>query len=287
MTISRKQAENIASVLSEGLPYIRKFKDKIIVVKYGGAAMTDPSLKESFSRDIALMKLVGMKPVIVHGGGPQIGKELEKAGIESKFENGLRVTNKPTMNIVKKILGTQINHEITRLIKKFGANAISFNQSKYQIVYATKKSFEDGTDLGLVGEVIKIRTSDLKKSLRNGFIPVIAPIGVSKNNEFLNINADEVAGEVAQALKAEKLILLTDVKGIGDSDNKLISKISLSKGQKILKEKFIKGGMTPKLLSALSARRNGVKSCHIIDGRVPHAVLLEVLTEEGVGTMIS
>ncbi|MDG1229799.1 MAG: acetylglutamate kinase [SAR86 cluster bacterium] len=287
MTISRKQAENIASVLSEGLPYIRKFKDKIIVVKYGGAAMTDPSLKESFSRDIALMKLVGMKPVIVHGGGPQIGKELEKAGIESKFENGLRVTNKPTMNIVKKILGTQINHEITRLIKKFGGNAISFNQSKYQIVNATKKSFEDGTDLGLVGEVIKIRTSDLKKSLRNGFIPVIAPIGVSKNNEFLNINADEVAGEVAQALKAEKLILLTDVKGIGDSDNKLISKISLSKGQKILKEKFIKGGMTPKLLSALSARRNGVKSCHIIDGRVPHAVLLEVLTEEGVGTMIS
>ena len=287
MTISRKQAENIASVLSEGLPYIRKFKDKIIVVKYGGAAMTDPSLKESFSRDIALMKLVGMKPVIVHGGGPQIGKELQKAGIESKFENGLRVTNKPTMNIVKKILGTQINHEITRLIKKFGGNSISFNHSKYQIVNATKKSFEDGTDLGLVGEVIKIRTSDLKKSLSNGFIPVIAPIGVSKNNEFLNINADEVAGEVAQALKAEKLILLTDVKGIGDSDNKLISKISLSKGQKILKEKFIKGGMTPKLLSALSARRSGVKSCHIIDGRVPHAVLLEVLTEEGVGTMIS
>ena len=287
MTISRKQAENIASVLSEGLPYIRKFKDKIIVIKYGGSAMTDPSLKESFSRDIALMKLVGMKPVIVHGGGPQIGKELEKAGIESKFENGLRVTNKPTMNIVKKILGTQINHEITRLIKKFGGNSISFNHSKYQIVNATKKSFEDGADLGLVGEVIKIRTSDLKKSLSNGFIPVIAPIGVSKNNEFLNINADEVAGEVAQALKAEKLILLTDVKGIGDSDNKLISKISLSKGQKILKEKFIKGGMTPKLLSALSARRNGVKSCHIIDGRVPHAVLLEVLTEEGVGTMIS
>ena len=287
MTISRKQAENIASVLSEGLPYIRKFKDKIIVVKYGGAAMTDPSLKESFSRDIALMKLVGMKPVIVHGGGPQIGKELEKAGIESKFENGLRVTNKPTMNIVKKILGTQINHEITRLIKKFGGNSISFNHSKYQIVNATKKSFEDGTDLGLVGKVIKIRTSDLKKSLSNGFIPVIAPIGVSKSDEFLNINADEVAGEVAQALKAEKLILLTDVKGIGDSDNKLISKISLSKGQKILKEKFIKGGMTPKLLSALSARRSGVRSCHIIDGRVPHAVLLEVLTEEGVGTMIS
>ena len=287
MTISRKQAENIASVLSEGLPYIRKFKDKIIVVKYGGAAMTDPSLKESFSRDIALMKLVGMKPVIVHGGGPQIGKELEKAGIESKFENGLRVTNKPTMNIVKKILGTQINHEITRLIKKFGGNAISFNHSKYQIVNATKKSFKDGTDLGLVGEVIKIRTGDLRKCLSYGFIPVIAPIGVSKNNEFLNINADEVAGEVAQALKAEKLILLTDVKGIGDSDNKLISKISLSKGQKILKEKFIKGGMTPKLLSALSARRSGVKSCHIIDGRVPHAVLLEVLTEEGVGTMIS
>ena len=287
MTITRKQAENIASVLSEGLPYIRKFKDKIIVVKYGGAAMTDAFLKESFCRDIALMRLVGMKPVIVHGGGPQIGKELEKAKIETKFENGLRITNKPTMNIVKKILGTQINSEIASLIKKYGGNAISFNHNKYQIVKAVKKPPQNGIDLGLVGKVDKVMTSNLKKSINNGLVPVIAPIGISKKQEYLNINADEVAGEVAQALGAEKLILLTDVKGIGDSNKKLISKISLSKGQKILKEKFIQGGMTPKLSAALEARGNGVRSCHIIDGRVPHAVLLEVLTEEGVGTMIS
>ena len=287
MTITRKQAENIASVLSEGLPYIRKFKDKIIVVKYGGAAMTDTFLKESFCRDIALMRLVGMKPVIVHGGGPQIGKELEKAKIETKFENGLRITNKPTMNIVKKILGTQINSEIASLIKKYGGNAISFNHNKYQIVKAVKKPPQNGIDLGLVGKVDKVMTSNLKKSINNGLVPVVAPIGISKKQEYLNINADEVAGEVAQALGAEKLILLTDVKGIGDSNKKLISKISLRKGQKILKEKFIQGGMTPKLSAALEARGNGVRSCHIIDGRVPHAVLLEVLTEEGVGTMIS
>ena len=287
MAITRKQAENIALVLSEGLPYIQKFKGKIIVVKYGGAAMTDESLKKSFARDIALMKLVGMNPVIIHGGGPQIGKELSKAGLESEFIGGLRVTTKSVMSVVKKILGTQINHEIVRLIKHFGGNAISFNQNKYSIIRATKRNNDEGPDLGYVGKVQKILTGELKKKIYNGFIPVIAPIGKSQNNDYWNINADVVAGEVAQSLKAEKLILLTDVKGIGDSENKLISKISLKKGQKVLKEKFIKGGMTPKLTAALEAKKNGVKSCHIIDGRVPHAVLLEVLTEEGVGTMIS
>ena len=287
MAINRKQAENIASVLSEGLPYIQKFKGKVIVVKYGGAAMIEESLRKSFTRDIALMKLVGMNPVVVHGGGPQIGKELSKAGLESEFIGGLRVTTKPVMNIVKKILGTKINHEIVSLVKHFGGNAISFNHNKYSIIRASKKNNENGPDLGFVGKVDKIMTGDLKKSIDNGFIPVIAPIGKSKNNDYWNINADVVAGEVAQSLKAEKLILLTDVKGIGDSENKLISKISPKKGQKILKEKFIKGGMTPKLTSALNAKKNGVRSCHIIDGRVPHAVLLEVLTEEGVGTMIS
>ena len=287
MAITRKQAENIASVLSEGLPYIQKFKGKVIVVKYGGAAMIEESLRKSFTRDIALMKLVGMNPVVVHGGGPQIGKELSKAGLESEFIGGLRITTQPIMNIVKKILGTKINHEIVSLIKHFGGNAISFNHNKYSIIRASKKKNENGPDLGFVGKVDKIMTGDLKKSIDKGFIPVIAPIGKSKNNDYWNINADVVAGEVAQSLKAEKLILLTDVKGIGDSENKLISKISPKKGQKILKEKFIKGGMTPKLTSALDAKKNGVKSCHIIDGRVPHAVLLEVLTEEGVGTMIS
>tara|TARA_B100000902_G_scaffold213606_1_gene203136 strand:- start:4000 stop:4863 length:864 start_codon:yes stop_codon:yes gene_type:complete len=287
MAITRKQAENIASVLSEGLPYIQKFKGKVIVVKYGGAAMTEESLKKSFTRDIALMKLVGMNPVIVHGGGPQIGKELTKAKLETEFIGGLRVTTKPVMNIVKKILGTKINHEIVNLIKHFGGNAISFNHNKHPIIRATKMINTNGPDLGFVGKVDKILTGELKKKINKGFIPVIAPIGKSKNNDYWNINADVVAGEIAQSLQAEKLILLTDVKGIGDSKNNLISKISLKKGQKILKEKFIKGGMTPKLTSALAAKKNGVRSCHIIDGRVPHAVLLEVLTEEGVGTMIS
>ena len=287
MTISRKQAENIALVLSEGLPYIRKFKNKVIVVKYGGAAMTEESLKRNFTRDIALMSLVGMKPVIIHGGGPQIGKELSKKGIESKFIDGLRVTTKSSMSIVKKVLGTQINNEIVKLVKQFGGSAISFNQNKYQIIRASKKISEKGIELGHVGNVDRIMTSELTKRINEGFIPVIAPIGKSNDGLYLNINADIVAGEVAQALKAEKLILLTDVKGIGDSENKLISNISLQKGEKLLKEEFIKGGMMPKLTSALEAKRRGVKSCHIIDGRVPHAVLLEVLTEEGVGTMIS
>ena len=228
-----------------------------------------------------------MKPVIIHGGGPQIGKELSKKGIESKFIDGLRVTTKSSMSIVKKVLGTQINNEIVKLVKQFGGSAISFNQNKYQIIRASKKISEKGIELGHVGNVDRIMTSVLTKRINEGFIPVIAPIGKSNDGLYLNINADIVAGEVAQALKAEKLILLTDVKGIGDSENKLISNISLQKGEKLLKEEFIKGGMMPKLTSALEAKRRGVKTCHIIDGRVPHAVLLEVLTEEGVGTMIS
>lgn len=286
MTITRKQAENIATVLSEGLPYIQKFYNKIIVVKYGGAAMTESFLKESFARDIALMKLVGMKPVIVHGGGPQIGEELKKAGVTSEFINGQRITTKSTMKVVKKVLGKNINKEIIKLLKKHGGHGLSFNHEEFKIIKASKKHNKD-VDLGYVGNVSRILKSPLQKALRSDYIPVIAPIGQNRKNDFLNINADSVAGKVAQALRAEKLILLTDVKGIGDSKNDLISKISLRKGQKLLKEDFIKGGMTPKLSAALEAKKNGVKSSHIIDGRVPHAVLLEVLTEEGVGTMIS
>ena len=286
MTITRKQAENIATVLSEGLPYIQKFYNKIIVVKYGGAAMTESFLKESFARDIALMKLVGMKPVIVHGGGPQIGEELKKAGVTSEFINGQRITTKSTMKVVKKVLGKNINKEIIKLLKKHGGHGLSFNHEEFKIIKASKKHNKD-VDLGYVGNVTRILKTPLQKALRSDYIPVIAPIGLNRKNDFLNINADSVAGKVAQALRAEKLILLTDVKGIGDSKNDLISKISLRKGQKLLKEDFIKGGMTPKLSAALEAKKNGVKSSHIIDGRVPHAVLLEVLTEEGVGTMIS
>ena len=286
MGISVKQAKNISSVLSEGLPYIQKFKSKIIVVKYGGAAMSDQRLKNSFARDIALMSLVGMKPVIVHGGGPQIAKELRKSGITSNFISGHRVTDKPTMSVVKKILGTRINHEIVNLIKKSGGDSISFNHIKPKIIKASKFIGRDLSDLGLVGKVDKILVSELKKNIFNGFIPVIAPIGINKQGSYLNINADVVAGKVAESLKAEKLILLTDIKGILNN-KKLISKISARKGRELIKNNIIQGGMTPKLIAALEAKKNGVKSSHIIDGRIPHAVLLEVLTAEGVGTMIS
>ena len=287
MGISVKQARNISSVLSEGLPYIQKFKGKTIVVKYGGAAMSDLSLKRNFTRDIALMNLVGMKPVIVHGGGPQIAKELNKSGITSKFISGHRVTDKPTMAVVKEILGKQINREIVNLIRNSGADSIGFNHIKPKIIKSSKYLSPEKIDLGLVGKVDRILISELKRALSLELVPVIAPIGVNKDGSFLNINADVVAGKVAESLKAEKLILLTDIKGILGNNNKLISKISTQKGMQLIKNNIIQGGMTPKLIAALEAKKKGVKSCHIIDGRLPHAVLLEVLTAEGVGTMIS
>ena len=286
MGISVKQAKNISSVLSEGLPYIQRFKGKVIVVKYGGAAMSDQNLKRNFARDIALMSLVGMKPVIVHGGGPQIAKELKKSGITSNFISGHRVTDKPTMSVVKKILGTKINHEIVSLIKKSGGDSISFNHIKPKIIKASKFIGPDKNDLGLVGKVDKVLVSELKKNISNGSIPVIAPIGINKQGIYLNINADVVAGKIAESLKAEKLILLTDIKGILNN-KQLISRISARKGRQLINSNIIQGGMAPKLIAALEAKKNGVKSCHIIDGRLPHAVLLEVLTAEGVGTMIS
>ena len=287
MGISVKQAKNISSVLSEGLPYIQRFKGKVIVVKYGGAAMSDQNLKRNFARDIALMSLVGMKPVIVHGGGPQIAKELKKSGITSNFISGHRVTDKSTMSVVKKILGTKINNEIVNLIRNSGGDSVSFNHIKPKIIKASKFIDPDKIDLGLVGKVDKILVSELKNTISRGSIPVIAPIGVNKKGNFLNINADVVAGKVAESLTAEKLILLTDIKGILSNNNKIISKISARKGMQLIKNNTIQGGMTPKLIAALEAKKKGVKSCHIIDGRLPHAVLLEVLTAEGVGTMIS
>lgn len=287
MGISVKQAKNISSVLSEGLPYIQKFKGKIIVVKYGGAAMSEQNLKRNFTRDIALMSLVGMKPVIVHGGGPQIAAQLKKGGVISKFISGHRVTDKPTMNVVKKVLGTDINNEIVKLIQKAGGDSVGFNHIKPKIIKASKYLGPNNEDLGLVGKVDRILVSELKNTISSGSIPVIAPIGVNKDGSFFNINADVVAGKVAESLRAEKLVLLTDIKGILDDNKQTISKISAGKGRELMKSNIIKGGMTPKLLAALEAKKNGVRSCHIIDGRLPHAVLLEVLTAEGVGTMIS
>ena len=287
MGITRKQAENIASVLSEGMPYIQRFYGKIIVVKYGGAAMSDESLKKGFARDIALMKLVGMKPVIVHGGGPQIAKELKKAGVISDFQSGHRITDKATMAVVKKVLGIQVNNEISSLISKSGAQSKGLNFKNSKTVRASKLINESGLDLGLVGQVDKINTREIKNLILQDIIPVISPIGLDKKSQYLNINADSVAGKVAESLSAEKLILLTDVKGITDKKGKLLSKISSAKANKILKNGIVKGGMVPKLIAAVEAAKSGVSSAHIIDGRVPHAVMLEILTKEGVGTLIS
>ena len=287
MGVTRKQAENISAVLAEGLPYIQKFYGKIIVIKYGGAAMSDNSLKKGFARDIALMKLVGMKPVVVHGGGPQIARELKKAGVVSEFRSGLRVTDISTMRVVEKILGIQINNEISNLISKSGAPAKGLNFKNCGLIKASKLNTVNNEDLGLVGKVNRIKIQEIKKLLSKGIVPVISPIGLDSNLQSLNINADVVAGKVAQALKAEKLILLTDVKGINDKNGKILSKVSPTKANKILKNGIVNGGMTPKLLAAVESTKGGVKSAHIIDGRIPHALMLEILTKEGVGTLIS
>jgi len=249
--------------------------------------MSDESLKKGFARDIALMKLVGMKPVIVHGGGPQIAKELKKAGVISDFQSGHRITNKATMAVVKKVLGIQVNNEISSLISKSGAQSKGLNFKNSKTVRASKLINESGLDLGLVGQVDKINTREIKNLILQDIIPVISPIGLDRKSQYLNINADSVAGKVAESLSAEKLILLTDVKGITDKKGKLLSKISSAKANKILKNGIVKDGMVPKLIAAVEAAKSGVSSAHIIDGRVPHAVMLEILTKEGVGTLIS
>ena len=286
MSVTREQAERIASVLSEGLPYIQKFYNKIIVVKYGGSVMSKHELRRGFARDIAMMKLVGMKPVIVHGGGPQIDKELKKEGIESDFISGHRVTNKKTMTVVNKVL-VKVNKEIVDLIEKYGANATSLTYKNSSCILASKIKLQNTPSLGLVGDVQTIRVNQIKEVLKKDSIPVISPLGLDRRGICLNINADVVAGRVAEFLKAEKLILLTDVAGIVDNTGSLISKITTKKAQKFLMNDIVKGGMKPKLSSALKAISKGVKSVQIIDGRLPHAVLLEVLTVEGVGTLIS
>lgn len=287
MSIDRKQAQNIASVLSEGLPYIQRFYGKTIVIKYGGAAMSKISLKEGFARDIALMKLVGMNPVIVHGGGPQIGSELKSAGIKTNFISGFRVTDRKTMKIVRRVLGQEINKEIVGLIKRFGAEAFVMTRYNKSIIRSSKLRLNEGKDLGLVGKVESIRNKEIKKKIDKGVIPVISPLGFDRKGECLNINADLVAGKIASSLKSEKLILLTDVEGIQEKKGKLISKINKKEAKSLLAQTVVEGGMKPKLESCMEAISTGVRSCHIIDGRLPHAVLLEVLTDEGIGTMIT
>ena len=287
MSVDRKQAQNIASVLSEGLPYIQRFYGKTIVIKYGGAAMSKISLKEGFARDIALMKLVGMNPVIVHGGGPQIGSELKSAGIKTDFISGFRVTDRKTMKIVRRVLGQEINKEIVGLIKGFGAEAFAMTRYNKSIIRSSKLKLNAGKDLGLVGKVESIQNKEIKKKIDKGVIPVISLLGFNRKGECLNINADLVAGKIASSLKSEKLILLTNVEGIHEKKGKLISKINKKEAKNLLAQSVVEGGMKPKLESCMEAISTGGRSCHIIDGRLPHAVLLEVLTDEGIRTMIT
>ena len=295
MTIQNKSAHQIASVLTEALPYIRRFKNKIIVVKFGGNAMIDDDLKHSFARDIVLMKLVGLNPIVVHGGGPQIGNLLKKIGKETGFIDGMRVTDSETMDVVEMVLGGLVNKEIVHLINQHGGKAVGLTGKDGNFIRAKKiqlkKSSVDNEaseiiDLGHVGEVTSIDTAVLDMLADSDFIPVIAPIGVGEKGESYNINADLVAGKIAEELKAEKLILLTNTAGILDKQGELLTGLSLSDIDNLIADGTISEGMIPKTRCATDALQGGVTSVHIIDGRVNHAVLLELFTDQGVGTLL-
>jgi len=285
-----------ANILIESLPYIRKFSGKTFVIKYGGAAMVDEKLKDAFAQDIVLLNLIGINPVIVHGGGPKINKTMEKMGKTPIFIQGQRVTDEETIDIVEMVLGGLINKQIVSLINNHGGLAVGLSGKDGNLIEAKKKiinkmSPDTGVpeiiDLGLVGEVVKINPKILVSIDESGFIPVIAPISAGPKNETLNINADYVAGEIASALNAEKLILLTDVEGIKDKKDKLISSLSAKKIKTLISNKTISGGMLPKVQACQNALDGNVRKTHIIDGRVPHALLLEIFTETGIGTEIT
>ncbi|PKM90597.1 MAG: acetylglutamate kinase [Firmicutes bacterium HGW-Firmicutes-12] len=275
-----------AGILTEALPYIQSFAGKTIVIKYGGHAMIDPELEEMVLKDIILMKLVGMNPVIVHGGGPAINEWLDKINIQPKFVNGLRVTDSATMEVVEMVLAGKINKGIISRINSFGGKAIGLSGKDGRLIEANRKKATE--DLGLVGEVIKINPEIIQTLTKEGYIPVVAPIGAGPNGETLNINADYVAGALGGALKAHKLVLLTDVEGIylGDGPQTLVSRLSQREINQLIAEGIIKGGMIPKVESCLSALKKGVENVHIIDGRKPHSLLLEIFTNEGIGTMV-
>jgi acetylglutamate kinase len=281
---------NRAEVLLEALPYLQAFQGRTLVIKYGGAAMEKADLKEQFARDVLLLRLVGLRPVIVHGGGPQIGALMKRLGKEPQFVGGMRVTDPETMDLVEMVLGGKINKEIVGLINVHGAHAIGLSGKDGNLLRARKRlhKLPDGStaDIGLVGEVEAVNGDMIRLLVESGLIPVIAPIGVGAEGETYNINADLVAGDVAAALRAEKLIHLTDVQGIQGEDGKLISRLTKREAERLIKANVIEGGMLPKVESALKAIEGGAAKAHIIDGRVPHAVLLEVFTHEGIGTEI-
>ena len=291
MSIDAVTAAIKAQILAEALPYIQRFHDKTIVVKYGGNAMIEPALKAGFARDVVMLKLVGMNPVIVHGGGPQIGDLLKKMGIQSEFKQGMRVTDENVMNVVEMVLG-ELNQEIVGLINQHGGKAVGLTGQDGAFIHARKMLLKSETgsdemiDIGLVGEIERIDPELINLLDSRDFIPVVAPIGVGDRGEAYNINADLVAGKLAETLAAEKLVLMTNTVGVLDKAGNLISGLTASQIDALFADGTISGGMLPKIGSALDAVKNGVKSSHVIDGRVEHALLLEVLTNEGVGTMI-
>jgi len=296
MSLSRKEAATTAQVISRALPYIQRFAGKTVVVKYGGNAMVDERLKQSFARDIVLMKAVGINPVVVHGGGPQIGELLERLSIKSEFVDGMRVTDSKTMDVVEMVLGATINKEIVNLIGNAGGKAFGVTGKDGQLIRAKKlvvshqtpgMSVPEIIDIGHVGEVESINRSVIDMLVQSGFIPVIAPIGVGKDGSSFNINADLVAGKIAEILGAEKLILLTNVGGLQDKEGVTLTGLTVERVDALIADGTIYGGMLPKIRCALDTVKSGVPCAHIIDGRVEHAVMLEIFTDEGVGTLIT
>ncbi len=286
---------SVADILIEALPYIKKFSGKTIVIKYGGHAMKDENLKKDFANDITLLKYIGLNPVVVHGGGPQINKVLNSMGITSKFIRGMRYTDDETMDVVEMVLGGKVNKDIVSRINRQGGKAVGLTGKDGMLITAKKMTFvyqEDENkppeiiDPGMVGEVLDINPDIIYTLTSKGFIPIIAPVGVGKNGETYNINADLVASKIAAAIDAERLILVTDVDGVLNSDNKLIPTLDDKDIKNMIKKKDIKGGMIPKVECALDALKNGVKKSHIINGKLSHAVLLELFTNSGIGTQI-
>jgi acetylglutamate kinase len=275
-----------AEVLVEALPYIRRFFEKTIVIKYGGNAMTDRELQVSFARDVVLMKYIGLRPVIVHGGGPQIGATLERLGITSRFIDGRRVTDDATMEVVEMVLGGRLNQEIVGLVEQGGGRAIGLTGRDGHMIRVQRR-LADGHDLGRVGEIVAVDASPITAVSQAGFIPVVAPLGVDADGVTYNVNADDAAGAIAKALQAEKLLLLTDVEGVKDTDGHLIRRLGASEARKAIVEGTIRGGMIPKVECCMDALAGGVARAHIVDGRALHAVLLEIFTNEGVGTLIT
>ncbi|MFZ5592677.1 MAG: acetylglutamate kinase [Pseudomonadota bacterium] len=295
MTLTASAAMNVAHVLTEALPYIQRFRGKTIVIKYGGNAMVDDALKNGFARDVVLMKLVGINPVVVHGGGPQIGKLLERLGKQSEFVQGMRVTDSETMDVVEMVLGGLVNKEIVNNINRHGGSAVGLTGKDGDLIRARKLTITRSApelqvpeiiDIGHVGEVASIDAAVVDMLVSGNFIPVIAPIGVGEDGRSYNINADLVAGKLAEVLQAEKLMLLTNIPGVLDKENKVLTNLTPRQVDALIADGTIYGGMLPKIRCALEAVQGGVKAVHIIDGRVEHAVLLELFTDEGVGTLI-